>query len=98
MHFCHKALAICKISHQINLKWRNSKQKKISNYVISKESYRSLKILQMFNEFIQIHSLLSPKRSLSFTCNSLLKHNNMGMVMHSQMAKIKPSSVKIWRT
>ena len=37
----------------------------------------------MLNEFIQIHSLLSPK--------------NMVVVTYSQLVEIRPSSVKIWR-
>ena len=59
---------------------------KFSNYLI-----------HVLNEFNQIHSLFSPitvKRSFSFTCNSLF----MEMSIHSQLAKIRPSSVKFLRT
>ena len=50
-----------------------------------------------------VHSnsfIFSPKtfeKSLSFICNSLFNYNNMEMVIHSQLAKIGPSSLKIWR-
>ena len=46
--------------------------------------------------FIFIHCFLpkQSKRSLSFTCNSLIKHNNMETVIHLQLAKIRRSFVK----
>ena len=63
-HFCPKGPFICKISQQIILKWRNSKQEKFSNYLISKVSYGSLKsygyLINSFR-FIQIHSSFLPK-------------------------------------
>ena len=39
------------------------------------------------NEFIQIHSMFSPK---TVTCNLLFKCNYAEMVIHLQLAKVKP--------
>ena len=60
----------------------------------SKESYGSFK---SYGCKTQIHSLLSSKKYISFTCNLLFKYNNMEMVIHSQLEKIRPSPVKIER-
>ena len=51
------------------------------------------------NSFKFIHCFLptQAKRFLSFTCNSLFKYINMEIFIHRQLAKIRPSSVKIWR-
>ena len=95
------------------LKWGNSKQEKfliemgklktgkISNYLISKESYVTFNSYTcLMNSFKFIHCFLSKqsKRSLSFTSNSLFKRIGMQMAIHSQLAKVRPSSVKSWRT
>ena len=102
MHFWSKGLAICKISQQMILKWRKSKQDICSNCLISKESYGSFKsygcLMNSF-KFIQIHLLLSPKQSessLSFTCSLLFKEKHRNGYIFV-MAKIRASSVKIWR-
>ena len=64
MHFRPKGPAICKISQQIILKWRNSKQEKFSNYLISKESYGSFKSYgSLMNSLKLIHCFL-PKGPL----------------------------------
>ena len=68
-----------------------------TNDLISEESYVSLKAYTCFmNSFEFIHCFLpkQSKRSLSFTCNSLFKHNNTEMIIHSQLAKIRPSSLQ----
>ena len=100
MHFCPKRPAISKISQQIKLKWRNSKQEKFSNVLILKEScgsFKSYGCLIISFKFIHCFLPKQSKRSFSFTLNLLFKHNKMEMVIHSQLAKIRPSSVKIWR-
>ena len=79
----------------------NSKQGKLSDYLICEESYVSFKsYTSLMNSFKLIHCFLpkQSKRSLSFTCNSFFKYVNVEMVIHSQLAKVRPSSVKIWRT
>ena len=96
-----KAPAICKSSQQIIFKWRNSKQGQFSNYLISKESYGSFKSYICFlidsNSFIAFSHSSQQGPFLSLVIYLLFKHNNMEMVIHSQLAKIRPSSVKIWR-
>ena len=87
MHFSLKGLVIFKISQQILLKWRNSKQKKFSNYLIPEESNGSFKSYGcLMNSFKFIHCFLpkQSKRSFSFIGNSLFTYNNMEMVIHSK--------------
>ena len=55
-------------------------------------------ILALVHLFIHCFLLKQSKRSLSFTCSSVFKHNKMKMVIHSQLTKMRPSSVKIWTT
>ena len=64
MHFRPKGPAISKISQQIILKWRNSKQEQFSNYLISEESYGSFKSYgSLMNSLKFIHCFL-PKGPL----------------------------------
>ena len=61
-------------SQQIILKWRNSKQKTVSNYLISKESsgnFKSYKCLMNSFKFVHCFPPKQSKRSISFTCNLL---------------------------
>ena len=81
-----------------NIEVEKLKTGNISNYLIPEESYCSFKSYgYLMNSFKFIYCFLSKqsKMSFSFTCNLLFKHNNMEMVVHSQLGKISPSSVKI---
>ena len=59
--------------------------------------FNVLIILHVFHIFIQIHSLCSSERSLSFTCSSSFKHNNTEIYVLSQLANVRPLSVIFWK-
>ena len=66
---------------------------------IPKESYGSFKSYGcLMISFKFIHCFLPKQlKRFFFTCNLLFIHNDMERVIHSQLAKIRLSSVKIWR-
>ena len=85
----------------INIETGKWKTKNVSNYLTSKESYGSLKFntcLMISFKFIHCLPPKQSKRSLSFTCNSLFKHNDMEMPIRLHLAKMRALSVKVRRT
>ena len=94
MHFCPEGPAICKISQKIVMKWGNSEQENFQmiSFLVSFKSYRCF--MSSFFFFFIVFSEKQPERSLSFTCNSLFKHVSE-IVIAPQLAKVRPSSVKI---
>ena len=89
--------ANCKISQQMILKPRNSKQEKVSNYLIYKESYISFRFYTCSFKFI--HCFLQNSQKGHFL--SLVIHFRSISTwkwLYSQLTELTPSSVKISRT